>query len=147
MSLGINLHSIVRGAISALHPDDTVTLYQSAGQQNVKGEIKPVYDAPQSVTAQIQSESDEKLYHADRVGQNDVTRRFYLFADPAKRPAGVIRPLARGGDIIQRTDGTWWLVVAVPEDFSAAGWTQVRCSLQAKAPDFSASPWWDGGTA
>lgn len=39
----LNLHALVRGSISALHPDETVSLRQSIGQKNVKGRIAPVY--------------------------------------------------------------------------------------------------------
>lgn len=51
----MNLHSLVRGAITTLHPDETVTLRQSTGQQNVRGRITPVYAPAQVVNAQIQS--------------------------------------------------------------------------------------------
>ena len=38
----MNLHAMVRGAIPALHPDESVTLRQSVGQKNVRGRIVPV---------------------------------------------------------------------------------------------------------
>lgn len=140
--MGLNLHGMVRPIVAAVHPDESVTLYQSAGQRNVKGEIMPVYAASQTVTAQVQNVGDAALSHADKVGQNDVTRHFYLFATAQRPSAGVVRPLARGGDILQRADNTWWLVVAVPEDFSQVGWVCVRCCLQVIAPDFSTSAWY-----
>ena len=31
---GINLHAVVRSAITAVHPDEDCTLYQSLGQKN-----------------------------------------------------------------------------------------------------------------
>ena len=141
--MGLNLHAIVHPMVTVIHPDETVTLYQAQGQTNVAGKITPVYLPPQPILAQVQTASDAALYHADRVGQNDVTRNMYLFANSDTPPAGVVRPMARGGDIIQRANGTWWLVVAVPEDFSGVEWVMARCSLQVKAPDFSASPWWE----
>lgn len=141
--MGLNLHAIAHPMVTAIHPDETVTLYQSQGQINVAGKITPIYLPPQEVQAQVQTASDAALYHADRVGQNDVTRNMYLFANPYTPPAGVVRPMARGGDIIQRANGTWWQVVSVPEDFSGVEWVMVRCSLQVKAPDFSASSWWE----
>lgn len=144
---GLNLHALVRPMIAAVHPEETVTLYQAHGQTNVAGKITPLYAAPRPVQAQVQNVGDAALAHADRVGQNDITRHMYLFATPGDAPAGVVRPLARGGDMIQRgpaAGGTWWLVTAVPEDFAQVGWVCVRVTLQVKAPDFSASEWWEG---
>jgi hypothetical protein len=139
----MNLHEMVRTAISAVHADETVTLYRAAGQTNVKGEIKAAYAPGETVKAQIQSEGDDALAHSDRVGQNETNRRFYLMASsPADKPAGIVRPLARSGDMLQRADETWWLITALTEDFSGAGWVAVRATLQVKAPDFSASDWW-----
>ena len=142
MSNGLNLHDIVRTAIVAVHPDETVTLYQSTGQVNNYGEITPTYAAGQVVQAQIQSEGDAALYHADRVGMNSQTIKAYLYADKAFPPAGVDRPFCRNGDIFQRDDGTWWLITAVTENFAGVGWVSVRGTLQVNPPDFSASSWY-----
>ena len=60
----INLHGLVRQAITALHPDETVTLRQSIGQRNERGRVTPVYGPVQVVQAQVQS-----------LGQNDVGLR------------------------------------------------------------------------
>lgn len=136
--MGLNLHAAVRGMITAVHPDETVTLYQATGQSNTKGKLVPVYAAAQNVQAQVQSESDDKLFHTDRKGENETTRRMYLFADPDSPdtcPAGVVRPLARGGDMIQRSNGTWWLITGTLDDFSHVGWVGVRAVLQVTAPE------------
>ncbi|MEG2172372.1 MAG: hypothetical protein RRY29_03830 [Desulfovibrionaceae bacterium] len=143
--MGLNLHGLVHPVIALVHPDETITMYQSMGQRNIKGKITPIYAAPQTVMAQVQAVGDAALAHADRVGQNDITRHFYLHATAQRPPAGVVRPLARGGDIFQRAQehgGTWWLIIATPEEFSRVGWVCVRCSLQAIAPDFTASDWY-----
>lgn len=139
----VNLHALARRAVSRLHPEETVTLYQSAGQINVKGALTPIYDAPAQVSAQIQSISDDALTHADRTGMNSHTRKAWFFQLP-KPITTVDRATGRGGDVIQRSDGTWWLVDALSEDFTASGWVSVRLTWQVKAPDFSASPWWKG---
>ena len=133
MSIGVNLHRIVRGAVNALHPSVAATLYQSTGQTTeADGTLKSIYAPGLAVTAQMQSEGPDALYHADRVGMEEVSRKFYLFSEPAldKKVAGIVRPLSRGGDVFQLEDQTWWLVEATLEDFSRSGWVSVRATLQ-----------------
>jgi len=131
----MNLHAIVRGAVTALHPDETVTLYQSTGQTNDLGRIVPTYAGAQTVRAQIQSLSAEDLAHVDEASRTEVSRKAYLFApDAALPPAGIIRPLARNGDFIRRADNTWWLVTGILEDFTASGWVCVAVTQQLEGP-------------
>lgn len=141
----INLHGVVRKVINSLHPDEPMILYRSAGQVNISGVIKAVYDAPETVGAQIQSLSDDKLYHSGATGQNDTTRNCYLFSSNTslEKPASIVRPFARTGDILQRNDGTWWLVTALKEDFKNAEWVNVSITQQVIAPDFTHSEWWE----
>ena len=131
----INLHAIVRGAVTALHPDEAVTLYQSTGQTNTLGRLAPAYAEPQTVQAQIQSLSAEDLAHMEDASRTEISRKAYLFApDAAQPPAGIVRPLARGGDMLVRSDGTWWLVTGIIEDFTASGWVCVAITQQVEGP-------------
>ena len=132
----MNLHGIVRGAIPALHPDETVILRQSVGQENIKGRIVPVYAPGQTVTAQIQSLGSDDLQHSEAVNLTQRDRKAYLYApDATLPPTGIVRPLARNGDMLQRADGSWWLVTAMLEDFTASGWVCVGIVQQLKGPD------------
>jgi hypothetical protein len=142
---GLNLHALTRGAISALHPDTPATLYRSTGQVTEEdGGVKSVYAPGMAINAQVQSEGPTVLAHADRVGMENVSRKLYLFTAPglADKVAGIVRPLARGGDMLRLEDGSWWLVDAVIEDFSRSGWGCVRATLQVNPPDFSRSEWY-----
>lgn len=132
----LNLHSIARGAIVALHPEESVTLYQSSGQTNTRGVISTTYEAAQAVQAQIQSLSTDELANVENVAQTGQVRKAYLFGPPVTSliPQGIVRPLARSGDMIQRADGTWWLVTGMMEDFSASGWVCVQITQQVDAP-------------
>lgn len=132
----LNLHSIARGAIVALHPEEPVTLYQSSGQTNTRGVVSPTYEAVQTVQAQIQSLSTDELANVENVAQTGQVRKAYLFGPPVTSliPQGIVRPLARSGDMIQRADGTWWLVTGMMEDFSASGWVCVQITQQVNAP-------------
>lgn len=141
----INLHTLVRSAITALHPDEVVILRQSVGQRNVRGRITPEYAPARTVNAQIQSLGQNDLAQAEQTSNTRVDRKAYLHApDPALPPQGIVRPLARNGDMLQRADGTWWLVTAMIEDFTASGWVCVGITQQVKGPDLSAS---DAGEA
>lgn len=141
---GINLHNTVRQAVNALHPDIDATLYRSTGQVVDKGgSVKSVYAEGVSVKVQMQSEGPTTLDHTDRVGMEEVSRKLYLFSNPAldERVAGIVRPLSRNGDMLGLDDGTWWLVDNIIEDFTRSGWASVRASLQVIPPDFSNSDW------
>lgn len=146
MSLGINLHGVVRGVVNALHPDAKGTLYRSTGQTtSADGKVKATYAEGVPVLVQVQSESPTELFHTDRVGQEEVSRKMYLFsaAGTDARVAGIVRELARNGDMLRMDEpgvpGVWWLITAVVEDFSRSGWCCVRATLQVKAPDFGGS--------
>lgn len=130
----LNLHSVARGAVSALHPEETVALYQSTGQSNVLGRIVPTYAEAQTVQAQVQSLSSDELAHFEAASRTKISRKAYLFASESLPPAGIIRPLGRNGDVIRRADGSWWIVSAVLEDFTASGWVCVGVTMQTEAP-------------
>ena len=50
--MSLNLHAIVRGAISSVNADEQVYLLQSTGNTNVSGRIVATYAGPQLVGAQ-----------------------------------------------------------------------------------------------
>lgn len=135
---GFNLHQIVRGAISINHPDETVGIVRSTGQENDgSGFVTPQYAELEEVQAQVQSLSDAALYHANMAGQNEIVRRVYLYApsNMSEQASGIFRPLSRNGDFLRRSDGTWWLVDAVLDNFSDVGWVCVRVVLQVLPPE------------
>lgn len=142
--MAINIHRLIRNAINRVHPDTSATLYRSVGQVVATGGVvKAIYAAGVPIKAQAQTESAKGLYHADKVGQEETVKKFYLYSDASlkQKVAGIVRPLSRNGDMIQIDDGTWWLVIAVTEDFTRSGWVCVRAEMQTNAPDFSASEW------
>jgi hypothetical protein len=51
-------------------------------------------------------------------------------------PADTINRNAQtAGDIIQRADGTYWLIVAIRESYATEGWLSVMCIEQTKPPE------------
>lgn len=138
----MNLHDIVRSAIESVHEDENCVLYQSLGQKNIKGEVKPIYAEPLQIRANIQPLGSQVLSHANACGDTKVSMEAFLYSDDSLPVAGQRRiPLTRNGDFIQRDDGTYWLITMVIEDWAKEGWAHVGIFRQIDLPDFSASEW------
>lgn len=137
----MNMHDIVRGAIETVHKDESATLYQSAGRENVKGKLYPVYFEPIEIKANFQPAGAETLSRMEAMNITGDTEEAFLYSDTARPVAGIIRRALRGGDIIEKADGTFWQVTAVNENWSAEGWADVVITIQTTAPDFSRSGW------
>ncbi|MGL4208969.1 MAG: hypothetical protein ACRCTY_06230 [Candidatus Adiutrix sp.] len=132
----MNLHKIVGPTLGQVQPWETITLLPCLGQKNIKGQIKAVYGAGINLKARVQSEKESFLEHARQMGQMETHRRFYLYAPKtmALKPSPLNRKLAQGGDFIRRFDGSFWLVTALIEDFSALGWLSLRGTLSLNGP-------------
>lgn len=135
--MSLNLHAIVRGAISSVNADEQVYLLQSTGNTNVSGRIVATYAGPQLVGAQVQTLSNDDLKIVSETERTERDRKFYLFSDSNNQttPAAIIRNLGRTGDFIYRPyDSTYWKIYCVAEDFSPVGWVQVLASQQSEVP-------------
>jgi hypothetical protein len=130
----MNLHLIARNAINSIHPDEVCILYRSTGQYHSYGKLIPKYADGIQVTMQVQTEKESILTHSQEdMGITQETRKFWLNAtDPPI--SGVDRLNVRGGDLIKRQDGTWWLVTTVVKDFLKIGWISVKCTRQLEPP-------------
>lgn len=127
----MNLNSMVAGIINTVKPLEEVAIFRCTGQINNKGIMVPTYTpSPTVAMSDIQSVGDAALKQMNRIGMNDKTLHFYLDGDWR----GIFRPDGTGGDMIYAR-GNWWQVIAVPEDFSVAGWVCVRGSLQMTGPE------------
>lgn len=132
----MNLHALARGAITSIHPEEMVQLYQSLGNINKMGRVVPQFTPAFSLMAQIQSEGGDTLEQNRDVNFTSQIRRCYLFSDQSPDiPQGIVRWYGRGGDIIERGDGTFWKVVAILEDFSDVGWVSLRIQELVEIPE------------
>ena len=138
---GINLHNVVRSAITSIHPDEECTLYQSLGQKNVKGKVTPVYLAPKTIRANFQPLDANTLKHLEAMNDTAATEQVFLYSNDPYPIAGESRIATRSGDILKRDDGTYWLITSVIEDWSWDGWCNVGVHRQVVTPNFSASEW------
>lgn len=134
----MNLHAIARGPVSTVNAEEDVYLIQAAGQINEKGRLIPLYAAAETVQAQIQTLSPDELQAVNEALRTSHLRKFYLFADTAAghKPQGQMRIRGQPEDFIYRlTDGTYWKIYQVAEDFAPAGWVCVGAALQVQVPD------------
>lgn len=130
----MNLHQIISGNITVVNPFLGVTVQSSAGYTTAPdGKQIPAYDPPvDDVPAQIQALTYRDLVQIDGLNLNGTKRAIYLNGTMN----GVVRVLAKGGDLItvpagtlpQFSDDTVWLVALVLEQWDS--WVKVAVVLQ-----------------
>ena len=137
----MNLHAMANRLIRTVHPNETGLWVRSAGTGNVKGLLIPRWEPGVEVVMQVQSAAPESLAHlGDKLGSVEAVRKAWIKGAPGVHPSGINRPEGRGGDMIRRADGTWWLITEVSEDFTKAGWVSVVMTLQVDPPDLGDPP-------
>lgn len=125
----MNLHEVVAGAINAVNRHEMITLYRCVGVANVKGKITPSYEKS-TLRAQIQRPSAADLQLNERVARAEQSIKVWLNA-----PADTINRVDQSaGDIIQRADGTYWLIVGIKESYATEGWLSVFAVEQLEPP-------------
>jgi hypothetical protein len=125
----MNLHDIVKGAIGAVNRHEMITLYRCTGVTNTKGKIIPSY-VKSTLRAQIQRPNAADIELNERVARAKQSIKAWIDA-----PADVINRVSQSaGDIIQRADGTYWLIVGIRESYATEGWLSVLAVEQVEAP-------------
>jgi phage terminase large subunit-like protein len=125
----MNLHEVVAGAIGSVNRHEMITLWRCTGVSNVKGVITPAYEKS-TVRAQIQRPNAADLELNERVAKAEQSIKVWLNA-----PADTINRVDQSaGDIIQRADGTYWLIVAIRESYATEGWLSVLAVEHVEPP-------------
>lgn len=125
----MNLHEVVAGAIGSVNRHEMITLWRCTGVSNVKGVITPTYEKS-TVRAQIQRPNAADLELNERVARAKQSIKAWINA-----PADTINRVDQSaGDIIQRADGTYWLIVAIRESYATEGWLSVLAVEQVEPP-------------
>lgn len=92
----MNLHNLVRGAITAVNMDAEITLLRSTGYTTgANGKQTPV-DTVFTGPAQIQGLGPSDLRHTDALNIQGVWRKVYLYGNWM----GVVRSDQKGGDVL-----------------------------------------------
>jgi len=120
----MNLHGIVSPIISAVNPMITGGILRSDGYEIGAGMKQvPRYLEEEQVRMQVQPLSGKDLFHLEAQNIQGVQRSVYMFGDTQ----GVVRPLAKGGDLLTFF-GEVWLVTVVFETWP--DWCKVGVTLQ-----------------
>lgn len=128
----MNLHDVVRGAITAVNPDQKVIWLASTGQSVDENYTQiPTWAPAVEVTAQIQPVPDSSLQWLQQTRQNGIWRNCYLNG----AVNGLERATAKGGDMLY-FEGYEWQVDQVSGAWDAtAGWSKVLVvQIRAVAP-------------
>ena len=121
----MNLHAIVRGAITSVNPDITVTVQTSLPYATTPaGKRVPAYAAPVTLTAQVQALTTTDLRKLDGLNIQGSMRKIYF---PGTISA-VSRFSQKGGDLVTLPDGTVYLTTAVLEQWP--DWVAVAVTMQ-----------------
>jgi hypothetical protein len=132
----MNLAAIANGAITAVNPNFTATLYSSTGSQVVNFVPTPTY-AAFGIAAQVQPLTSGDLRQLDALNIQGASKAIYLNG----AALGVVRVKNRGGDLIvfpanTLPEGDVWLVKASIEQWQGSLWAKCAVELQ----DVSAIP-------
>ena len=120
----MNLFGAVSGAIAAINPQIPAVLRMSTGfQTQVDGTQEPQYEAPLSVSVQVQALSTSDLEQVENVNQQAEMRAVYLQGDIP----GIDRGRQFGGDLLTFW-GSDWLVTQQLEAWR--GWSKVVVTKQ-----------------
>lgn len=126
----MNLHAMVRGVITAVNPDQTISLKRSSGYTTgSNGKQVASYDATVSGPAQIQALSGGDLKHMNDLNITGIMRKVYLYGNWM----GVIRADKTGGDVltfpqVPASTAQDWKIISVFETWP--DWCAVGVVLQ-----------------
>lgn len=119
----MNLHQIVRGAITTVNPDVPGVLKVNSGFTTAPGGKREQTYSNVDVEVQMQELSSTDLRQVDAINIQGILKSAYLNGNFN----GVNRPEQKGGDILI-VDGQEWLTVKVPELWP--DWCRVIVNLQ-----------------
>lgn len=100
----MNLHDIVRGAITSVNPDTVCTWQQSTGYRYANdgtGRQVPTFNTVFGVKVQVQGLNGPDLQHAERLNLQGLLRKIFVYGSIN----GVVRVEFMGGDLLVFNDG------------------------------------------
>ena len=132
----MNLHAIAAPYVSVVNPTLPVTVRFSRGSTTLpSGKRSPNYAPPVRMRAQVQAMSSRDLRQVAGLNLQGSMSAIYVMGDVE----GIVRPLLKGGDLINFPDGSVYLVVVALENWGdsrvpAEQWSKCACQLQTPSP-------------
>ncbi len=121
----MNLHAIVRSAISSVNPDVPVTVAFSLPPTTAPtGKRTATYSAPVPMMAQVQALTSTDLRKMEGQNIQGATRSIYLYGTLD----GVSRMKQKGGDLVTLPGGVVYLTTMVLEQWP--DWVKVSATAQ-----------------
>lgn len=121
----MNLHAIVRPAITSVNPDINATLRRYQGEAMGAGRKPvPTYYPDESVTLQLQPLTKGDMMHVDGLNIEGLFKSIHING----ALYSVNRTLKKGGDLFI-IDGQTWLVIE-PIELWNTGWCRLLVCLQ-----------------
>lgn len=139
----LDMYKILRPVLHVIQAEESIKIYKFAGQKFYKGVYVPLYHNPVEVHSHVQAKDKGKLSHTNTLATSSYSAIFYVNIDEIMELTSLKRVKACGGDIVERRDGTFWLVTDIIDDFTASlAWFSFLATLQNIKPDFSHSSWY-----
>lgn len=129
--MNLNLHGIVRGAITSVNSDIPITYLQAAGNTvGASGKSTPAYAAPVTIMGQVQPVSGGQIRKYSFLQMQGTYKSVHLYGDIE----AIQRVVNGGGDllkfpIVPGGPVYTWLVSKVDEVWNT-GWCRVIVTLQ-----------------
>lgn len=116
--MNLNLHAVVRGAITSVREDIAGTVYVSTGRQNINGILVPQFTAV-GAQLQVQAQSHGATTHDGGALHQSSYYTIYAYGEFSD----LDRPDGRGGDICA-FNNQFWAITKVIE------WWPLWCSFE-----------------
>lgn len=121
----MNLHAIVRSAITSVNPDITATLRRYQGETIGAGRKPvPTYYPDETVTLQLQPLTKGDMMHVDGLNIEGLFKSIHING----AIYSVNRTMKKGGDLFI-INGQTWLVIE-PIELWDTGWCRLLVCLQ-----------------
>lgn len=122
----VNVRAIANRATQSVNPNTSATARVFVGYTTTgSGKQQPSYAPPAPLVLQVQSISKRELEHLAKMNISGASRAAYA----NMQVAAVDRVTQKGGDILQFENADW-LVSAVLEGWTTAGWCKVALTRQ-----------------
>lgn len=126
----VNLRAIANRFTSTVNPNIAVQRHAYSGRTlSTSGKPTAGYATPAPLTAQVQALTKKEVEHIDNMNLSPCDRAAYVNG----QVNAFDRVAQTGGDLLE-FEGKFWLVMAILEGWTTAGWCKVALVQQNGGP-------------